>query len=459
MNTSTLTIGNCCERQDLFQFMRRTMYWAAMYPLHLERFLPQRICSIGHLFELFYELFLYLVSIHIIILYVCTFYLNYHSGDLELLVNCMMQIIIYIWTLGMKLYFRRLRSDQLEELMETMNKQYRTRSAKGFTYVTMDQCLAMSNRWIKTYVFSCFAGAVFWLILPITYGDRSLPLTCWYPLDYKPIIYETVYVLQAIAQIQVAAAFSSSSGFHMVLSILISGQYDVLFCSLKNIFATVAFRMHSTETQLRNLFKLQELTAPEVNEFYCSKEETYPINKFFHDTVKTTKFSTSSLEFHYHFGGAIKECIEHHRFVLNSLENMEWFFNPIWFIKTGEVILLACLVAFVSVKSSSANSSFLKILSLGQYLLLVALEFLVICYFGEIIFCNSQRCGEAILRSPWYLHMREIKQDFLIFLLKSRRPFQLTAGTKFALNIDWYRWVITTAFSFLTLLQTMDKGL
>lgn len=59
-------------------------------------------------------------------------------------------------------------------------------------------------------------------------------------------VYEAMYFLQFVGQIQVAAAFSASSGFHMVLAILISGQYDVLFCSLKNIFATVAIKIRST---------------------------------------------------------------------------------------------------------------------------------------------------------------------------------------------------------------------
>lgn len=188
------------------------MYWAAMYPLHLDRRLPHYICGLGLFVECFFELFLYLVSIHIAILYVCTIYFNYDSGDLELLVNCMIQTIIYVWTIVMKVYFRRLRPHHLEGMVDTINVEYRTRSAigkagnecnacgcccstrwllflsllfAGFTYVTMDQCLDMSNRWIKTYVYCCFIGTVFWLLLPIAYGDRSLPLACWYPLDYK----------------------------------------------------------------------------------------------------------------------------------------------------------------------------------------------------------------------------------------------------------------------------------
>uniref|UniRef100_A0A1I8NU41 Odorant receptor n=1 Tax=Stomoxys calcitrans TaxID=35570 RepID=A0A1I8NU41_STOCA len=448
------------ERRDLFQHIRLTMYSAAMYPMHLERLLPQFICGMGLIVEWLLELFLYLVCIHIAVLYVCTLYLNFHSGDLELLVNCMIQTIIYIWTIAMKVYFRRMRPSLLEELVDSINLKYRTRSATGFTYVTMDQSLAMSNRWIKTYVYCCFVGTVFWLILPIVYGDRSLPLACWYPLDYKaPTIYETIYFLQSVGQIQVAAAFSASSGFHMVLAILMSGQYDILFCSLKNILATVAVRMGKSKEDLRKLRDLQELREPEINEYYCAEEKTCDVEMLFHsnEIQEQPDLMTTSNNFHRSFRKTFKNCIEHHWYILDCLKKMETFYNPIWFFKTGEVMLLMCLVAFVSVKSTTANSSFMKAVSLGQYLVLVAWEFLIICYFGEIIYINSLRCGDAILRSPWYLQMREMKNDFLMFILRSYRPFKLTAGKMFSLNVDRFRGVMTTAFSFLTLLQKMDE--
>ncbi|KNC30410.1 putative odorant receptor 83a [Lucilia cuprina] len=423
------------KRKDLFSFIRYTMYYADMYSFHLERHLPHLLSGLGILVELIFELFLYFVTVHIVILYMCTIYLNYHKGDLELLVNCLIQTIIYWWTIIMKLYFRRIQPKRLEDLIDFINLNYKTRSAIGFTYVTMDGSLAMSNRWIKTYVYCCFLGTIFWLILPIAYGDRSLPLACWYPFDYKqPFVYETMYFLQSVGQIQVAAAFSASSGFHMVLGILISGQYDVLFCSLKNILATVAINRCATKKELRELYELQEFTAPEINEYYCSREITCDIN-----TLVRTNTNNEQHDFRHHFRNAIKKCVDHHRYIVDCLNKMEAFYSPIWFFKTGEVIFLMCLVAFVSVKSTTANSSFMKAVSLGQYLVLVAWELLIICYFGEMIYINSQRCGEALLRCPWYIHMREMKYDFLLFLLNSKRPFKLTAGKIYTLNVERFK--------------------
>nr|AID61225.1 odorant receptor [Calliphora stygia] len=441
------------ERQDLFKYIRRTMYCADMHPIHMERQLPHFSRNLGIWLEFSFEIFLYFVTTHIAILYICTMYLNYQQGDLELLVNSLMQTIIYLWTIVMKLYFRRWQPKSLKDLIDFINFKYKTRSAIGFTYVTMDDTLAMSNKWIKWYLYSCYLCAIFWLILPITYGDRSLPLTCWYPFDYKqPVIYEILYFLQSVGQIQVAASFSASSGFHMVLSILISGQYDILFCSLKNILATVAINRKNMDLSM--LYELQESEAEEINEYYCSKEIICDVNTLIrHKTTYEERH-----DFRYHFRNAFKNCADHHRYIVECLKKMDDFYSPIWFFKTGEVIFLMCLVAFVSVKSTTANSSFMKILSLGQYLLLVAVEMLVICYFGEIIYMNSQRCGDALLRSPWYIHITEMQRDFMIFLQNTKKPVQLSAGKMYTLNIELFKSIMTTAFSFLTFLQNMDES-
>jgi len=124
---------------------------------------------------------------------------------------------------------------------------------------------------------------------------------------------------------------------------------------------------------------------------------------------------------------------------------MERFYSPIWFVKIGEVTFLMCLVAFVSTKSTSANS-FMRMVSLGQYLLLVLYELFIICYFADIVFQNSQRCGEALWRSPWQRHLKEVRRDYLLFMLNSRRQFQLTAGKITNLNVERLRGVSLVTF-------------
>lgn len=99
----------------------------------------------------------------------------------------------------------------------------------------------------------------------------------------------------------------------------------------------------------RKLYKLHEITSHETNEFYCSKEKTLDLERLF--DAQQLPVETSQ-DFRHNFRNVFKECIEHHWFVLDCLKSMERFYNPIWFLKTGQAILLLCLVAFVSVKVS-----------------------------------------------------------------------------------------------------------
>lgn len=171
------------ERRDLFSFIVSTMRVAAMHTLRT----GYRNSCLNLLITVFnwtYEIFTYFVCGHIALLFMCSIYIYYGQGDLEFLVNCLIQTIIYLWTITMKLYFRRFRHNLFNEMISIVNDKYQTRSAHGFTYVTARGSLRQSNLWIKSYVYCCFIGTIFWLVLPIVYRDRSLPLGCWYPFDY-----------------------------------------------------------------------------------------------------------------------------------------------------------------------------------------------------------------------------------------------------------------------------------
>ncbi|XP_030374334.1 odorant receptor 83a [Scaptodrosophila lebanonensis] len=441
------------QRRDLFKFIRYTMYVGGMYPLHYTRAnKPGIITQLLAIIDWFYEKFSYFVSIHLLVLYICTTAMTYSSGnaDLEGFVSCFMQTLIFTWTIAMQIYFRRVRPKLLNEIIEYINSKYQTRSAIGFSYVTMEGANKYSNIWMKTFCYCCYIGTIFWLVLPIAYGDKSLPLSCWYPFDYKqPVVYEIVFFLQSMGQITVAAAFASSSGFYMVLSILILGQYDVLFCTLKNVIATTYVEMGASMGELSNLQAAQSVTNAELGQYsYCVEEQT-PL-----DQLLAMRHSRSC-DFPTAFKRCFKRCLKQHRYILVALEKMELFFNQIWFFKIFERTLLMCLVGFVCVKSNTTNSV-MRTASLGQYLLLIFYELFIICYFAELLYQNSQRCGDALWRSPWHLHLLDIRSDYNFFMLNSKRQFQLSAGKMYYINVDRFRRTITMAFSFLTLLQKMD---
>lgn len=175
----------------------------------------------------------------------------------------------------------------------------------------------------------------------------------------------------------------------------------------------------------------------EVNQYSYCREIHTPLEKLL---LQQEQQRGSSGDFSSAFKHSFANCLQLHRYIVVTLAKMERFYNPIWLFKIGEVTFLMCLVAFVSTKSTTANS-FMRMVSLGQYLLLVLYELFIICYFADLVYQNSQRCGEALCRSPWHLHMRQVRSEYLFFLLNSQRAFRLTAGKIYNLNIDRFRGV------------------
>lgn len=186
----TTTVHEGClthriQRRDLFRFIRWNLWFTAMYRLPLERYFPARLRFLAITLDWTYELFLYSTLLHIDILFIYTIYLNKDKGDLELIVSSMIQTVIYTWAIGIKVFFKRIQPKRVKGLMRYLNEKCRTRSAAGFTYVTFNESANFSTISTTIFMICCYAGSTFWLFVPIFNQDRSLPLACWYPIDYK----------------------------------------------------------------------------------------------------------------------------------------------------------------------------------------------------------------------------------------------------------------------------------
>lgn len=173
------------QRPDMFRLMRWNLCFAAMYRLPLERYFPACLRLLAITLDWIYELCLYSTMLHIDILFMYTLYLNKDKDDLELIVSCMIQTVIYTWAIVIKVFFKRVKPKRVEELMRYLNEECQTRSAPGFTYVTMKESADLANKCSAVFLIWCYAGVICWLFVPIFNQDRSLPLACWYPIDYK----------------------------------------------------------------------------------------------------------------------------------------------------------------------------------------------------------------------------------------------------------------------------------
>ncbi|XP_011203781.3 odorant receptor 83a isoform X1 [Bactrocera dorsalis] len=312
------------------------------------------------------------------------------------------------------------------------------------------------NKGTKIFAAGCTSAIVFQFFMPIIYRNRTLPLVCWYPVDYKtPFVYEIAYFFQTIALVQFSTLFMVGSAYFLSLCYLLSGQFDILYCSLKNIVATTYIYMGASKSELIELRDKERMPNEEINEYYVTDELPFDLDCLPH--VLNPAETSRPRSFREAFNYALRPCVEHHIFILDVLRKLQRLFNFIWLVKTFVVTFFFCISAFNIVKLSEGKT-FLKLFSIGHYLFLGLSELFMTCYASEIIYIGSQRCGEALLRSPWHLHLREIRADYLLFLTTTQHAFEFTAGKIYPLRLEKFRAIITTSFSVFTLLRNMDKG-
>lgn len=110
----------------------------------------------------------------------------------------------------------------------------------------------MSSR--LTYVYTLFGTLTtqFWTIFSLIQSDRVLPLKCWYPFDYTiSPYYEVLFVVQVFVQLVVPFGYILFTAFALTAAFLLGSQYDIMFCSLKNVMATTWRKVDSPGTVLK----------------------------------------------------------------------------------------------------------------------------------------------------------------------------------------------------------------
>lgn len=63
-------------------------------------------------------------------------------------------------------------------------------------------------------------------------------------------MYEIIYVIQTVAQAHLPFIYCVPSGLFLSGAIIICGQYDILFCSLKNLLSTAMIRKGAYQKEL-----------------------------------------------------------------------------------------------------------------------------------------------------------------------------------------------------------------
>ncbi|EDV94818.1 putative odorant receptor 85e [Drosophila grimshawi] len=438
-----------CRAKHFFGLHLKLQLLTGLMPnLELLRSQPKWQQSVLRLGAILHSLLVAFISLHLGMLFTKTTLDALPTGNLEDITDALTMTIIYFFTAYGIIYWC-LRSKRLSHYLTHINREYRHHSLAGVSFVNMHATYSWARRFSFIWFIACMAGVIFWGVTPLVLGIRVLPLRCWYPFDaMAEHIYPFIYAIQLYGQMIVGSTFAYGGLLFVSISSMLLGQYDVLYCSLKNLDAHARLMAGESLRDLRALQQellLDESTC-ELGQYAMLQEQPTDLDRF----TLTRMEPPLSLTRGAHAG--LVECVRLHRFILECAAELEELFSPYCLFKSLQITFQLCLLVFVGV---SGSREVVRVINQLQYLILTIFELLMFTYCGELLSRHSVRVGDAFWRGIWWQHAPNMKRDVLIFLVNSRRAVRITAGKFYVMDVNRLRSVITQAFSFLTLLQKL----
>lgn len=287
-------------------------------------------------------------------------------------------------------------------------------------------------------------------VLPLFQESRVLPLRCWYPFDQTiSPYYELLYASQILVQIVMPLSFCVAMVLPMGMAFLLCGQYDILFCSLRNVPWTamrylspgraVVYGMRVVQRDIiagllgesfRYARELKDDIAIDEAMRRCPKKQAGPREGY-----------NSEMQDQVH--EALCDCVRFHQMINVCCVRMEAVNNPVALVKILEISFQMCVLALAILKSSQ---SLLNNMTNVLYLALTVSDLFCLCYLGQIIESQSARVPDFLYDLPWDGFSAPCRRTILIMMLNSLKPKLMTGGKFFALSYEKFVSVSTVSF-------------
>ncbi|XP_055852461.1 odorant receptor 83a [Episyrphus balteatus] len=395
------------------------------------------------------------VPLHMSFCFFKTVYDGFELESMDTLSNIGIQGV-WLFCSSITMLNYKLKSKDLNDIIDTIEDEFLWRSAKGKTYVDMEKihrCAKFVSMFWQFFPSFTVVGS---LLRPLFNKPIDLPIPIWYPIDKKnPYQFALAYFLQAWAQIIVVCSFAVGSSFFYSFGLLCSGQFNITRCALKNLIFTSGVYKRFSET-------LSDNYEPDSGEYHLATErrdmnfarkrfessENFLLKDIENIQPEASKdLCAKDIK---KFRAALKKAVQHHYILIRLCGMMEKFLNFFALLRVLEVTLQMCFMAFVYVRTSD-----FFVLLFG---VLAAVDLFLLTYPAEYISEQNNLIGSSLMMGPWYLVSKYFRNDFLIIIMFSQQPIQFTAGKILPLNADRLRQAITTAFSYYTLLSSFDEG-
>ncbi|XP_038120468.1 putative odorant receptor 85e [Culex quinquefasciatus] len=447
-------------RSPELKIVTRLMQSVALWPYDYDRHLPGWLRGRYHLSTvlnvLYYLLWLF-INLHILVLHVKTILDRLDSfQDLFLI---LVTTFIYCVMVPVSLYCQ-LYYEKNVELIKMAMLLFRKRSAAGITYIKFEPTRQFVFKLFKMWMIGCMFGTMHWAVYPILQREKILPFQIWYPFDvHRSPLYELAFLGQVMGQYQVGMVFGLAGSLLMMHIFMVCGQFDILFCSLANVYNTAMINSGGYKLKLTTAQIMYKSSARRPNLYYFNEvhEENLP------DAPRTKTKQIAQLPQKHNYlpklsnelATALDDCIEHHSMLIKFCHKMEECYHPFIMMKLGQIVVQLCLLVYMT--TSQDNLTLMKLMNICEYLMLTMTELFLLCYLGQTMKVQSMKVGDALMMSPWYECGAAFRKRTQLILINSFHPVRLTAMKLYDLDFETYYMVLKASFSYYTLLKKLQQ--
>ncbi|XP_012345372.1 odorant receptor 13a-like [Apis florea] len=284
--------------------------------------------------------------------------------------------------------------------------------------VIMNNCQRTCNYLVFVFTFFAQGTILSFILRPILVNrgknesDRILPFNMWLelPLSVTPY-FELMFIVQVVLAYHVCVCYHC---------------FDSLLCIL-NLHTASQFRI------------LQYRFANTCNE-KCK------------DEVSSLRSS--------HEYAKLKTYIQQHQALIEYCKKLEEVFNSMIF---GQVLLFSLLMCLDGYLILMEDTPFGRRVTFAFHITGCICQLLMFTYSCDCLIRDSTNVADAAYNCLWSLlpmdkYGKMIRKDLMFVIARSRTPCCLTACGFFAVSLETYTRILSTAISYFTLLRNQSEN-
>nr|ALR72548.1 odorant receptor OR3 [Colaphellus bowringi] len=146
----------------------------------------------------------------------------------------------------------------------------------------------------------------------------------------------------------------------------------------------------------------------------------------------------------------IRECILHYDAIYDFVKEVEKTFSVVIFSQFAVSILVICISCF---QLSIAEPLTITFFAMVIYVVSLLLEIFLYCYYGTVLYEESNTLIAAIFDSEWYDLDEKSKKALFILMERAKRPMMLTTGKLLSVSLETWTMIIRRSYSLLAVLK------